>query len=190
METRNNRIVCPGDRSARIVAFASLGTLSVTQHLAGVVLERVKGTEPDLVAEETLSLVAAATSRAAGAGLRASPDVAHMVVPVLAELPYAYRDYLVGSAMLESDDPVAGRVAEEVHRRLERRQAFYRIHFPEPCDPNERALASTMELWMGRVSPPGLPDSPSGRLCKLGLVPPLLTHLRIVQAYCRNEVGR
>jgi hypothetical protein len=43
-----------------------------------------------------------------------------------------------------------------------------------------------MELWMGRVSPPKLPETPQERLESLGLVDPTVAHLKLVLAYGRR----
>lgn len=175
------------DRTGRIVAFATLGALNVIQELAGAVLDDIQGAEPDLVAEETLCLVATATSRSAEVGLRDEQDVAAVVIPVLRDLPYVYRDYLVGGEMLERNDPSLAQAADEVYRRLKRKQEFYRVHLPENQFPGERTLVDKMGLWMGRISPPKLPEMPTDRVEKLGLVDPLRTHLKLVLAYCQRH---
>jgi hypothetical protein len=43
-----------------------------------------------------------------------------------------------------------------------------------------------MELWMGRVSPPKLPETPQERLESLGLVEPTVAHLKLVLTYGRR----
>ena len=172
----------------RIVAFCSLGALNVTQELAGAILRDIEGADPDLVAEETLCLVAIATLRAAQAGLWESSDAAAAAGPVLAALPYTYRRYLTGLDMLDRNDPSLAEPAsvEAVDRRLQRKQRFYEGQFPEATFPGEEMLTSGMELWMGRISPPKLPETPSVRLRKMGLARLLGAHLRVVGAYCRS----
>lgn len=177
------------DRSGRIVVFATLGILNVTQELAGAVLSDVEGADPDLVAEETLCLVATSTARAAEVGLRENPAAAQEVLAALADLPFVYRDYLIGSAMLERSDPGLARAADDVYERLQRKLEFYRIHLPENRFPGEGALRDKMSLWMGRISPPGLPEMPDERLSKLDLRAPLLLHLKLVLAYCREAAS-
>jgi hypothetical protein len=177
------------DRNGRIVAFATVGILNVTQELAGAVLADVDGAEPDLVAEETLCLVATSTARAAEVGLREGGPEAQEVVPALADLPFVYRDYLVGGAMLERSDPDLAQAAAEVYERLQRKLDFYRVHLPENQFPGEGALLDKMSLWVGRISPPGLPETPDERLSKLDLRTPLLLHLKLVLAYCRESVN-
>lgn len=175
------------DAGARAVAFATLGILNVTQELAGTVLSDIEGAEPDLVAEETLCLVATATARAAEVGLRDGGGSAS-IAPILADLPFVYRDYLVGGEMLQHNDPAVLQAADEVYARLQRKAEFYRVHLPPNQFPGEKALVDKMGLWMGRVSPPKLPETPTERLSKLELVEPLLMHLKLVLAYCRKTV--
>ena len=176
---------------ASIVAFCSLGALNVTQELAGAILRDIEGADPDLVAEETLCLVTIVTLRAAQAGLREWPDAVAAAEPVLAALPYTYRRYLTGLDMLDRNDPSLAEPAsiEAVDRRLQRKQRFYEGQFPEATFPGEEMLTSGMELWMGRISPPKLPETPSVRLRKMGLARLLGAHLRVVGAYCRNVVA-
>lgn len=174
------------ERAARVVAFATLGVLGTTQDLARATLQSIEGADPELVAEETLCLVATATARAAEVGLREEPAAAAAAVPSLLDLPFLYRDYLIGGAMILQEDPALAETGREVHGRLQRKREFYTIHLPPNQFPGERALTDKMELWMGRVSPPGLPESPVERLAKLDLTPTLLTHLRLVLAFGRK----
>ena len=175
----------------RIVAFCSLGALNVTQELAGAILRDIEGADPDVVAEETLCLVAVVTLRAAQAGLRESPELAAAAEPVLAALPYAYRRYLTGLDMLDRNDPslAAPDAIEAVDRRLQRKQRFYEGQFPEATFPGGETLTNGMEFWMGRISPPKLPETPSVRLRKMGLAGLLEAHLRVIGAYCRSDAA-
>jgi hypothetical protein len=177
------------DRIATFAAFASMGSLSLTQDLTHAVLRSIgdmDATNPELVAEETLCLVSTATARAAEVGLQDEPGHAPSVSRTLLNLPFTYRDYLIGHAMVAQDDPELSGVAEEVRQRLSRKQDFYITHLPEGKFPGPHALKDKMELWMGRVSPPKLPESPQERLEKLGLVDPLLAHVKLVLAYGRR----
>ena len=172
--------------TARFTAFATLGALGATQDLARLSLASLDGADPELVAEETLALVATATARAAEVGLRAAPDVAAATVPALLDLPFTYRDYLVGGAVIAQDDASLIEGNEEVDGRLRRKREFYVVHLPPNQFPGERALGEKMGLWMGRISPPKLPETPTERLAKLDLVPTLLTHLKLVLAFGRR----
>jgi hypothetical protein len=174
-------------RTARFTAFATLGLVSVTHELAGKALAGIEGADPELVAEETLCLVATATARAAEVGLRADPALAQTVVPVLLGLPFTYRDYLIGGALLARPEPAFLDAHEAVYERLQRKQAFYTAHLPPQQFPGERLLTDKMGLWMGRISPPRLPDAPMDRLERLGGVPTVLTHLKLVLAFARRE---
>jgi len=177
------------DRVAGVTAFATVGALGLTQDLTHGVLESigdVEGADPELVAEETLCLVATATARAAAVGLEDEPDHAPSIVQTLLDLPFTYRDYLIGKAMVADDNPGLSEMADEVHERLQGKQEFYTTHLPEGQFPGPRALGDKMELWMGRVSPPKLPESPQERLESLGLVAPTVAHLKLVLAYGRR----
>ncbi len=170
------------DRIASFMGFASLGVLTTTQDLAGALLSSVEGAEVELVAEETLTLVATATARAAAVGLRDEPVVAEAVVPALLDLPFLHRDYLVGGAMMAQQEAALLDANEAVYQRLQRKRDFYTVHLPPGQFPGPRALADKMGLWMGRVSPPGLPETPTERLARLGLVDVLVTHCKLVLA--------
>ena len=172
--------------ATQFTSFATLGVMGTTQELARAVLQTVDEADPELVAEETLCLVAMATSRAAAVGLEDHPEVARTVTPVLRELPFSYRDYLVGNAMIAEKDTSLLDANEEVYRRLTRKQEFYEVHLPEGQFPGEHTLNEKMALWMGRVSPPKLPRSPEEHLEELDLVPMLLTHLKLILAFARR----
>lgn len=158
----------------------------MTQDLARAVIESIPGADPEVVAEETLTLVAVATARAAEVGLRDDPEVASRARDVLLELPFLYRDYLIGGAMIAQQDATFLDTHQAVRERLERKRAFYAVHLPEEQFPGEKALGDKMPLWMGRVSGPGLPENPDERLARLDLVPTLATHLKLVLAYARR----
>jgi hypothetical protein len=146
----------------------------------------MEGTNPELVAEETLTLVATATARAAEVGLEAEPDCAPPIIETLLDLPFTYRDYLIGKAMVADQNPELSTMAAEVHERLQRKREFYTTHLPEGQFPGPHALSDKMELWMGRVSPPKLPETPQERLDSLGLVEPTVAHLKLILAYGRR----
>lgn len=175
------------ERATRFAAFATLGVLTTTQEMAGTLLAGIDGAEPELVIEETLCLVATATARAAEVALRAQPDVAAAVVPVCLHLPYLWRDYLIGTALLEAPEALAPEADESHYQRLQRKLDFYGVHLPPRQFPGPQALADKLALWMGRVSPPRLPEMPVARLERLGLADVLLTHLRLVLAYGRKD---
>lgn len=177
------------DRVARFTSFATVGALGLTQDLTHAVLESIgdmEGTDPELVAEETLCLVATATARAAEVGLEEEPESRPTIVGSLLDLPFTYRDYLLGKAMVAENRPELSEVAEEVHNRLQGKREFYTTHLPEGQFPGPHALEDKMELWMGRVSPPKLPESPQERLESLGLVEPTVAHLKLVLAFGRR----
>lgn len=168
------------ESSGALVSFATLGAFSTAQQVAGTLLSSVEGADPALVAEESMSLLAVVTGRA----LRERPLAAR----ILADLPLTWRDYVVGGAMLRDDDPesVTQREAES-YEQIGRKLAFYQAHFPPEQIPGPRLLKDKMELWMGRVSPPGLPEPPFERLARLGLVDMVVTHVRLVRAFLESE---
>jgi hypothetical protein len=177
------------DRVARFTSFATVGTLGLTQDLTHAILESVgdmDGSDPELVAEETLALVATATARAAEVGLQEEPQHAPTIVETLLNLPFTYRNYLVGKAMVAEDRPELSEVAEEVQSRLQGKREFYTTHLPDGQFPGPHALRDKMELWMGRVSPPKMPETPQERLESLSLVEPTIAHLKLVLAYGRR----
>ncbi|MFB6278216.1 MAG: hypothetical protein ABEK75_01800 [Salinibacter sp.] len=177
------------DRVARFTSFATVGALGLTQDLTHAILESVgdmEGSDPELVAEETLALVATATARAAEVGLQEEPQHAPTIVETLLNLPFTYRNYLVGKAMVAEERPELSEVAEEVQNRLQGKREFYTTHLPDGQFPGPHALRDKMELWMGRVSPPKMPETPQERLESLGLVEPTVAHLKLVLAYGRR----
>lgn len=176
-------------RVAGITAFTTVGVLGTTQDITHALLGNIgemEGTDPELVAEETLCLVATTTARAIQVGLQDEPEHASVAHGTLLELPYTYRDYLIGSAMVAERDKSLAEMSDAIYQRLQRKMQFYTTHFPERQFPGPHALKDKMALWMGRVSPPKLPESPQERLEKLDLVDVLLTHLKLVLAFGRR----
>jgi hypothetical protein len=174
---------------ASFTAFATTGVLNLTQDLTHAVLNSIgemEGADPELVAEETLCLTATATARAAEVGAQDTPARAASIQDVLLQLPYTYRDYLIGCAMIEGDDPDLREVGATVRHRLQHKQQFYTSHLPAGQFPGPHALRDVMEMWMGRVSPPKLPESPQDRLQHLGLVDAAVTHCKLILAYGRR----
>ena len=176
-------------RAAQFATFATLGAIGTTQDIVGDVLGSIEGADADLVAEETLCLIAVTTARAAAVGLQSEKEIADAVLPSLLELPFTYRDYLVAGAILRDEDTSLLDKGEAVYKRLEKKQTFYKTQFREGAFPGEEVLKDKMELWMGRVSPPGLPEAPGERLQKLGLVAPLLTQMKLVLAFGRSAAA-
>lgn len=174
-------------RAARVTAFATLGAIGTTQEIVRIAMSDLKGADPELVAEETLSLVALTTARAAEVGLKDHPEVSAAVIAPLYDLPFLYRDYLIGgNVILEMDESLLDE-AELVYQSLNRKRDFYEVHFPPGRFPGENALRDKMALWMGRISPPSQPDMPDARLERLELIPVLLTHLKLVLAFGRRS---
>lgn len=177
------------DLVAGAVAFATVGVVSTTQDAAGLLLTNMPDADPELVLEETLCLVATATARAMEVGLAHRAEAATAVAPAVLNLPYTSRDYVLGMAMVAEGDGTLLERSEAIYARLSRKQQFYMVHLPARRFPGPRALQDKMELWMGRVSPPGLPEPPSERLSRLDLVGIVQTHLRLMLTYARRMVA-
>lgn len=175
-------------RAARVTAFASLGILSTTQDLVRAVLPSLTdAADPELVAEETLALVATVTARAVEVGLREAPGLGAPVVTALLEAPFLYHDFLLGGQLVAQGAEGEVDVDQSVYDRLGRKTEFYGAHFPVGRFPGPRALDDKLPLWMGRISPPKLPTTPDRRLGDLGLAGLLATHLRLVLAFAQRE---
>ena len=176
--------------AARVAAFASAAALSTTQDAVRLTLPALGPiADAGVVAEETLVLVATVTARAAEVGLRQSEDALSAVGPALAELPFLYHDFLLGAQMVAEGAEGDVEPDQSVYDRLARKAEFYGVHLPPGRFPGPRALADKLPLWMGRVSPPGLPTSPDERLGTLGLAEVLSAHARLVMAFAQKASG-
>lgn len=169
----------PQDRLASVTSFATVGAVTTAQHVAGIILASIPEADAELVAEETLAMLSVVTARS----LRESAPAA----TALLSLTLTFRDYMVGTEMIsqgtsQSLDDVTEAQASS-YQRIGRKLSFYEAHFPAGRLVGPRALKDKMELWMGRVSPPGLPEMPGARLEKLGLVDVVNTHVSLVRAY-------
>lgn len=147
-----------------------------------MVMAHLEGADPELVAEESLSLAATATARAIEATSSGQNALSESVMLA----PFLYRDYLVGTAMLESDDTAQADRGSEIGERLERKIAFYGTHLPKATLPTGSILKNVMLLWMGRISPPGMSTGPEQRLDDSGAVDRLAAHIRLVAAHIRH----
>ena len=173
-----------------MAAFASAAALSTTQDVVRLTLPALgPDAAPDVAAEETLVLVATVTARAAETGLQSAPAVLAAVGPALAELPLLYHDFLLGAEMVAAGAEGDVEPDQSVYERLARKADFYGVHLPVGRFPGPRALADKLPLWMGRVSPPGLPSSPDERLGSLGVADVLAAHARLVLAFAQRAAG-
>lgn len=173
-----------------LIAFATAGALHTAQDLTARVLQGVPTADVEVVAEETLALVAIATARAAEVGLGGAPEAAS-VSGALQDLPLLYRDYFAGAAALEDPETAHALAGAAAHARtrLDRKRAFYRAHLPEGAFPGERALTDKLPLWVGRVSGPGLAVNPDAFAAQIEAAPVLALHLRLVLAFARRAGG-
>jgi hypothetical protein len=180
----------PDARATRVTAFAGLAVLSTTQDVLRTVLPALSDdASRDVVAEETLVLVATVTARAAEVGLKSAPALLEAIGPAILETPYLYHDFLLGARLVAEGAEGDVEVDQAVYDRLARKSEFYGTHFPVGSFPGPAALRAKLPLWMGRVSPPGLPTSPDQRLGALPLAEILSTHLRLVLAFTQRAVA-
>ena len=181
--------------AARVVAFAAPAALTTTQDVARAALPALAvsgpgaGADPDLVAEETLALVATVTARAAEVGLRIRPAALEAAGPALAELPFLYHDFLLGARFVAAGAEGDVEPDQSVYSRLGRKAAFYGAHLPPGRFPGPTALRDKMPLWMGRVSPPKLPTTPAARLAQIGVVDVVAAHARLVLAFAERAAA-
>ena len=162
--------------------FTSIGLVTTTQEVATAALEAMPEADPELVAEETLCLVSVAAARTIGAATDSEGRLAEAVMAA----PFLYRDYMIGTAMLATDRPVGESAGAEVGRRLEKKVAFYASHLPVGQAPGDAVMREKMLLWMGRISPPKMPDTPEDRLDRIGVTSRVSRFLRLVGAHIRH----
>lgn len=174
---------------ASLISFATIGTFQTVQELAGSCLSSMEHADPEVVFEETLVLVSTATARALEVGLEAAPEAAAVASRTALALPERFRDYVMGATLMMQQDASLLTANAEVLERLNRKAEFYQTHLAAGKFPGERVLTDKMALWMGRISGPGLPESPDARLARLGLVDTLVTHLKLVLAFARKAAA-
>jgi len=162
--------------------FTSIGLLTTTQEVAATALEVLSDADPELVAEETLCLISVAAART----IEGVGDGDGSVTEAILAAPFLYRDYMIGSAMLASGQSISEAAGAEVGRRLEKKLAFYASHLPAGQAPGDAVVREKMLLWMGRISPPKMPDSPEDRLERSGAVSGVTRFLRLVGAHIRH----
>lgn len=173
--------------SARVVVFASSAAMSTTQDLVRSVLPALTdAADPELVAEETMVMVATTTARAVEVGLQHHPEVLEQAGQAILELPFLYHDYLLGTQMVANGVEGDAEVDQTIYNRMERKAEFYHAHFPVGRFPGPHAINQKLPLWMGRVSPPKLPASPDKRLADLQIADILNVHLRLVLAFAKK----
>jgi hypothetical protein len=171
-------------RATRVTAFSTIALLSTTQEIVRTVLPTLTdAANTDLVAEESLSMVATASARAVEVGLRAAPGLVEHVGPAILEAPFLYHDYLLGASLVAQGAEGVIEVDQSVYDRLDRKGEFYATHFPVGRFPGPATLRDKLPLWMGRISPPQLPTTPGSRLAESGVVEILSTHLRLLMAF-------
>lgn len=176
--------------AARTVAFAAPAALSTTQDVVRAVLPALTDqADAELVAEETLAMVATVTARAAEVGLRQRAGALEAAGPALAEVPFLYHDFLLGAQVVAAGGEGDHEPDQSVYERLDRKLAFYTAHLAPGRFPGPSLLREKLPLWMGRVSPPKLPTAPDARLREIGLVDVVAAHARLVLAFAQKAAG-
>jgi hypothetical protein len=192
------------ERVAQISAFASLGSLTITQELSGRIRQLFPDFDEEVVAEETLCFVSAVTAFSIGAcapgGVPGDAVVGNDVAAnttaatsntaassTISDLPFSYRDYVLGQLVLAPDSSVPESLSGVIGQRLDRKIAFYNSQLTGGLKPTvEKGLLNLAVLWMGRISVPGRSDSPETRVNETEVVDALLRHLTIVTSFTRH----
>jgi hypothetical protein len=162
--------------------FTSIGLVTTTQEVAASALEAMPDADPELVAEETLCLISVAAARTIQSLTGEDTSLAGAVMAA----PFLYRDYMIGSAMLAAEGSVGEAAGVEVGRRLEKKMAFYSSHLQAERAPGDAMIREKMLLWMGRISPPKMPDSPEARLERIDAADRVSRFVRLVAAHVRH----
>lgn len=170
------------------MSFATIGAMTVVQDLIEAAQVHVTNADPELVSEETLCLVSTATARSI-CGIGAPKSIADPASSALLNVPFSYRDYLLGFSLLVDGDQGVPDRSELIGSRIDAKMAFYSAHLEDRVYPLQRAIENILLLWMGRISPPGLPDSPEARLGGTGATDLLTRHLRLIASFVRHSTG-
>lgn len=177
----------PSERIARVTAFATLGSLTTTQQIAGSVLSLPGEADPSIVVEESLALVSVVSARVVEGGLREFAAEREAATKSILDLPFLYQDYLVGEAIVSGAAGV-GFKPDDLYERMNRKREFYLQHLASGVFPGDELLSDKMELWMGRVSPPKSGASPRARLDAIDAATQLASHAKVLLAFCRRTV--
>ena len=164
----------------KLAVFAAIGIVAVTQELVRAAQACMPGLDTAVAAEETLCLAVQVTRCAVDHAISLPAGQAS---EVLHSVPLLYHDYLLGATALATGDRELLRQSSSFRSRLERRQAFYAAHLPAGGLPGRDTLRDKMELWIGRISPPGMAGSPAKRLEGMAGVATLEAHVRLVRAF-------
>ncbi|MDA1028863.1 MAG: hypothetical protein O3B41_07420 [Bacteroidetes bacterium] len=169
--------------AAQPAIFSTLGILSVSQEISGLALSIMNSAEAELVAEESICLLAVASARTVEAIAPEEADLASSLMIA----PFLYRDYLIGAAMVESGDHGRGEEGVRIGERLERKIAFYAAHLRAGELPTGSVLKNAMLLWMGRISPPRMPSGPEDRLDEIEATAKVSCHLKLIAAHLKQS---
>lgn len=171
--------------AAEVATFISTGILTTVQQILGTALTEIAGADPDLVAEETLSMVSVLTARQVAGVLEGHSPLEAALVPVLREIPNTYYDYLVGTSVVHHGEAAAG--TDRAYDRLDRKRQFYERQ-AEGGVGSVQGITSVLRDWLLRISPPSAPGVPSLDVEAAGVEAALEVHLMLVEAYTRRAI--
>ncbi|TDI77652.1 MAG: hypothetical protein E2O84_00585 [Bacteroidetes bacterium] len=176
------------ERAAQISVFASIGSLTVTQELSGRIKQAYPEFDDEVVAEETLCFVAAVAAfciRSTSEGKVTSGSAA-----AVSDLPFSYRDYVLGQLILGPDSTVSDELSGHIGERLTRKTRFYDSQLVNGLRPTtEKGLENLSILWMGRISTPGQKDSPENRIKQLHVVELMLRHMTLISSFTTHATS-
>ncbi len=177
----------PGpDGLNKVSTFATLGAIATSNHLIAVASDVTPGANHTIISEETMALLAVVTTRSLEFGLAGNPS-AQSVLAASAEMPFLYRDYVLGRALLDGDDSASNDDLVGAYNSLADRLEFYFSHLAPGQFPGKRVLSEKMLLWIGRISVPGLDSTPAERLDRIGGVEEVLAHAKLVLGFVRQQ---
>ena len=177
---------------ADVVAFCAVGISSTTQFLTHVAAGEASD-DLEVIAEETLALVSRTTAQVVSFVLSDHEQLASSIIPALSELPLRYYDFILGNQMLEDiagGEDVDTDAADSAYTGLSRKMDFYTSHFPLGQYPGRKLLDEKMQLWMGRISAPGLAERPTERTVRLGVADVLSRHLHLVRSFINQMISQ
>lgn len=170
-----------------LLSFCVVGVVSTTQHLTHVAAGEASD-DLEMIAEESLALATVTTARVLELELAKEKSLAQSVTPAILKLPLTYFDYILGTEVLVAKDVSSLPDTLASYERISRKMNFYLSHFVPDRYPGPKLVKEKMELWMGRISSPGLAEHPSERMERLGTEGLLNRHLKLVREFTRQQL--
>ena len=166
-------------------AFATVAAITLVQDLLAEAKGQMRGMDAARAVEDTLCLAAQVTYCA---GEEGGADAVRMA-NVTKSIPVGYLDYAMGVAAAREGDVALLEERTSILSRIERNQLFYAQHLPDSQHLSRQQLQEKLELWVGRISPPGLPDKPIDRLQRMAAEEVIRAHMLVVRAKCQQVMG-